>query len=244
MAGRPATIEVADRPTVDRGLVLLAGGLLLGGMLVNAISTMFHPSGDEDDHEAIFAEYADSGGWEAIHLGQLLGILMALAGLLVIYRGLRGRAQVPVLAQLAAAATVVTAATMALLQAIDGVALKQAADAWVASSGAQEPIRFADAETVRWLEWGVQSYFRVMLGVSLALIGATLILTRMLPPWLGWVAVGAGVLSVANGIDVGYQGLESGFQDFAIAASQIAILVFAVGVLVVGLRQRDRLVRA
>lgn len=244
MAGRPATTEVADRPAADRGLVLLAGGLLLGGMLVNAISTMFHPSGDEDDHEAIFAEYADSGGWEAIHLGQLLGILIALAGLLVIYRGLRGRAQFPVLAQLAAAATVVTAATMALLQAIDGVALKQAADAWVASSGAQEPIRFADAETVRWLEWGVQSYFRVMLGVSLALIGATLILTRMLPPWLGWVAVGAGVLSVANGIDVGYQGLESGFQDFAIAASQIAILVFAVGVLVVGLRQRDRLVRA
>lgn len=244
MAGRPATTEVADRPAADRGLVLLAGGLLLGGMLVNAISTMFHPSGNEDDHAAIFAEYADSGGWEAIHLGQLLGILIALAGLLVIYRGLRGRAQVPVLAQLAAAATVVTAVTMALLQAVDGVALKQAADAWVASSGAQEPIRFADAETVRWLEWGVQSYFRVMLGVSLALIGATLILTRMLPPWLGWVAVGAGVLSVANGIDVGYQGLESGFQDLAIAASQIAILVFAVGVLVVGLRQRDRLVRA
>lgn len=229
---------MADRISEPRA-VRLAGGLLLGGVLINAISTMFHPSGDEDDHEAIFAEYADSGAWEAIHLGQLLGVLTALAGLLVIYLVLSSRGEVAVLGRFAAAATVVTAATVVVLQAVDGVALKQAANAWVASSGAQEPIRFADAETIRWLEWGVQSYFRVMLGASLALFGAAILLARLISGWVGWLAIVAGLLSVANGIDVGYQGLESGFQDIAIGVSQIAILAFATGVLVTGVRDRD-----
>jgi hypothetical protein len=58
---------------------------LLGGFVLNAVVTMaFHPSGDEDDHEAIFTEYADSGGWVAIHLGQFAGVLIVLAGFLVL----------------------------------------------------------------------------------------------------------------------------------------------------------------
>lgn len=233
MARRPTSTRASDL-----GSARVAGGLLVGGFLINAIATMFHPSGAEDDHESIFAEYADSSSWEAVHVGQLLGVLMALAGLLIIYRALRASDQAPVLSQVAAAATIITGATMVVLQAIDGVALKQATNAWVAASGAEEAGRFANAETVRWLEWGVQSYFRVMLGVSFALFGAALIITRMLPAWLGWLATGAGLLSIANGVDVGYQGLESGFQDLAIGPSQIAILVFAVGVLITGRQKR------
>jgi hypothetical protein len=232
------TAPIADQPS-ERSALRLAGGLLVGGILLNAVATAFHPTGDEDDHEEIFAEYADSGAWEALHLLQLAGVLAALAGLLVLYRALTARGEVRVLASLAAGATVITAACMAMLQAVDGVALKQAVDAWTDASGAQEAIRFADAESVRWLEWGVQSYFRVLLGLSLVLFGAAIVATRLVPRWLGWVAVLSGLLSVANGIDVGYNGLESGFQDVAIGASQLAILVFAVGVLVTGVRHRD-----
>ncbi len=39
-----------------------------------------------------------------------------------------------------------------VLQAVDGVALKQAVDAWVSAPDAEEAARFASAETVRWLE--------------------------------------------------------------------------------------------
>jgi len=39
------------------------GALLPVGFVVNAIQRMLlHPSGAEDDHEATFAEYADSPG--------------------------------------------------------------------------------------------------------------------------------------------------------------------------------------
>jgi hypothetical protein len=219
------------------GSVLRLGGwLLVGGFLLNAVVTMlFHPSGEENDHPAIFTEYADSDAWEAVHLGQFIGVLAALAGLLVLAFLLRSRGAV-VLARLAAAATIATAATWAVLQAVDGVALKQAVDAWVASSGDEDSSRFADAEIVRWLEWGVQSYFRVLLGLTLALFGAAVVMTRVVAGWLGWVAVIGGALSVAAGIDVGYNGLESGFGDIVVPASQVAFVVFAVGILVMGMR--------
>jgi hypothetical protein len=61
---------------------------------------------------------------------------------------------------------------------VDGVTLKQAVDAWAAASGTEEATRFADAETVRWIEWGLQSYFRVLLGVAFLLLGAAAVVSR------------------------------------------------------------------
>jgi hypothetical protein len=223
---------------VDEGRTLqLSGGLLLLGFLVNAVFTMFHPSGSEDDHEAIFTEYADSGAWVAVHIGQFVGVLIALAGLFVLNRALRARGAAA-LAQLAAGAAVATAATWAILQGLDGVALKQAVDAWVDAAGPEEALRFGDAETIRWLEWGFQSYFRILFGLTVALFGAAILATRLVGSWLGWLALLAGAFSIVAGIDVGYSGLESGFGDVVIYAFQLAALFFAVGMLVVASRRR------
>lgn len=219
----------------------LAGGLVLGGLLISFVARLFHPSGDEDDHEAIFTEYADNGAWVAVHLVEFVGVATALAGLLVLYRVLRVSGEAPVLAGFAAGATIAAAACWAVLQGLDGVALKQAVDAWVGASGAQEEIRFDNAETVRWLEWGFQTYFRVLLGLSLALFGAAILVTRLIKRWLGWVAVLAGALSAALGIVVAYEGLESGFDAAAGPAFLVVMLVFAIGLLVTGLRRRQPL---
>lgn len=208
--------------------------------MLNAVVTMaFHPSGDEDDHEAIFTEYADSGGWVAIHLGQFAGVLIVLAGFLVLYRALR--AEAPHLSLLAAAAAVAAAATWAVLQAVDGVALKQAVDTWADASGTEEPIRFADAETVRWLEWGVQSYVRLLFGLGLLLLGVALVASRLVASWIGWLAALAGLLSAAIGVDVGYSGLDSDFQEVASPVFQLVVLAFVIGILVSGARRQDPL---
>jgi hypothetical protein len=228
----------------ERSALRLTGALLLGGFLLNLVATLFHPTGAEDDHPAIFREYAESDPWVAVHLGQFVGVLIALAGLLVLYRALKVRGRVLALARFAATSTIATAATWAIPQGVDGVALKQAVDAWVDASGAEQAIRFADAETVRWLEWGVQSYFRILFGLSLVLSGAAIVVSRIVAGWLGWLGVLAGLLSVAKGIDVGYAGLESGFGDLADSAFQLAVLVFAVGVFVTGVRRRDPLAAA
>jgi hypothetical protein len=160
---------------------------------------------------------------------------MAFAGLLVLCRALRRAA--PYLALMAAGALIVTSATWAVLQGVDGVTLKQAVDAWAAASGGEQATRYADAETVRWIEWGLQSYFRVVLGVALLLMGAAAIVTRLIPTWLGALLAFAGLLSLAIGVSVGYAGLESGFQDAVGIVFQLVVLIFTVGLLVVGRRR-------
>jgi hypothetical protein len=232
----PRAIESLERSTLR-----LAGGLIVGGFLLNLVVTLFHPSGDEDNHRLIFTKYADSDAWVAIHLGQFIAVFIALAGLVVLYRFLTLGVEGSLLSRFAVGATFATAAAFAILQGMDGVALKQAVDAWTDASGAQKAIRFDNAETLRWLEWGFQSYFRLLLGMSLVLFGAAILATRRAAAWLGWVAVLAGAVSVAIGIDVGYSGLESSFQDAAGIAFLLALAVFAVGLIVSGARRPDRL---
>ncbi|MEU0170225.1 hypothetical protein ABZ214_33055 [Streptomyces iakyrus] len=219
----------------------IAGGLMVGGFLLNVIMTAgFHPSGEEDDHPAIFTKYAASDPWIAVHLLQFIGVLVTLSGLLVLYRALRGAGGPSLVAQLGAAAAVATAAIWAVLQGMDGVGLKQAVDSWVSASGSEKAIRFANAETVRWLEWGFQSYFRILLGLTLTLFGAAILVGRRVPGWLGWTALVAGVCSVIFGVDVGYSGLASGVQDVLGVAIFVFVLVLAFGVLVTGVRERGR----
>ncbi len=56
--------------------------------------------------------------------------------------------------------------------------------------------------------------------------------TRALAGWVGCIAVLAGILSLAVGVDVAYNGLESVVQRIAVPAFQVAMLVFAIGVVV------------
>src|SRR5918995_7187178 len=160
MSVSPREEPPASGTSADRGALTLSGALLLVGFVVNAIQRMLlHPTGAEDDHEAIFTEYAESDVWVFTHFLEFVLVLVAFAGLLVLCRALRP--ETPYLALLTAGAIIVTSATWAALQGVDGVTLKQSVDAWAAASGTeQEATRYADAETVRWIEWGLQSYFR------------------------------------------------------------------------------------
>jgi hypothetical protein len=233
-----AELNGDDGLAARRDDLRLSGGLLLGGFVVNAIQRMLlHPSGAEDDHEAIFTEYAESDVWVATHFAEFVLVLVAFAGLLVLCRALRREA--PHLALIAAGAIIVTSATWTALQAVDGVTLKQSVDAWAAASRTEQAARYADAETVRWIEWGLQSYFRILLGVAFLLLGAAAVVSR-LASWLGVLLVVGGLASLAVGISVGYAGLESGFQDAVGIIFQLAALAFAVGVFVAGTRRDKR----
>lgn len=221
----------------SRYLVKLSGALLVAGLLFNLIVTMaWHPSGEENNHPEIFAEYAASGGWVLTHFAQFLGVAAALAGLFVLCQALRSTGAATLLSRLGMGALIATVTAFGMLQAIDGITLKEAVDTWAAASGPEKEVRFADAETVRWTEWGLQSYFRILIGLSLLLVGAAILASRLLVSWLGWLLVLGGAASIAVGIDVGYSGLESGFQDTVGLIFQAAMLIAAIGVLVAGVR--------
>jgi hypothetical protein len=231
--------RAADAADARPSLLRLAGIPMVGGLIVNAVSTAFHPGGAEDTHEVIFTQSANSDPWIAVHIGQFVGILLTLGGLLVLRSAMRAAGQA-LLPYLATAATVATAAIWAVLQGLDGVGLKNAVDDWEGASGTEKAMRFAGAEIIRWLEWGFQSYFRLLLGVALLLVGAGILASRLLASWLGWAAVLAGVMSVVFAVDVGYSGLEGALQDALAMPFLIVVLALSIGVLVRGFRERTR----
>ena len=231
----------ASGTSADRALTL-SGALLVVGFVVNAIQRMscIRPERRTITRRSSPSTRRVTAGWPLIL--QSSYSCSSPCRLLVLCHALRQ--ETPYLALLAAGGIIATSATWTVLQAVDGVTLKQAVDAWAAASGTEEATRFADAETVRWTEWGLQSYFRVLLGVAFALLGSAAVVSRLVPSWLGVLLVVAGLLSVAIGISVGYAGLESGFQDAVGIAFQLIVVVFIVGLLVVGRRAREPGTRA
>jgi hypothetical protein len=58
---------------------------------------------------------------------------------------------------------------------VDGVALKQAVNAWASAPAAEKAARFAVAEGMRWLEWGTRSYESFTLGLAVMLCAIAMV---------------------------------------------------------------------
>src|SRR5215207_2944142 len=92
------------------------------GVVVIAISEIFHPAREDPmDFPAVFEEYAQSNVWTTVHLGESFGF----------------------------AAAVTTAASFTVLQAVDGITLRYAVDAWASAPTPQKTAAFAAAEVAR-----------------------------------------------------------------------------------------------
>jgi hypothetical protein len=134
---------------VHHKLLRLAATLVFVGEVLLGVAQFLHPGGG-NTYEATFADYAASGNWVVIHLGQFVGMAVALAGLIVLFFALGVSQGTPRRVGLFGA----IAAGMALVlygvfEAVDGVALKQAVNAWASAPAAEKAARFASAEAIR-----------------------------------------------------------------------------------------------
>ena len=66
-----------DRPFSSS---LRLSSTLLVGQLPYIVGTEFHTGGEANNHPAIFAAYASSGIWAAVHIGQFAAMAIILAG--------------------------------------------------------------------------------------------------------------------------------------------------------------------
>ncbi len=57
---------------------------------------------------------------------------------------------------------------------------------------------------MRWAEWGLQSYFRLLMGLTFMLYAAAAVRAGVVARW----AAGAGMLYMAVGVAVGHTGFE------------------------------------
>ena len=80
-----------------------------------------------------------------------------------------------------------------MLQAVDGVALKWAVDAWARAPVDERAPLFAGAMALRWTEYSLQSYSNMLLGLTLLLFAGAIALGTRYPCWLAWSAAGSGI---------------------------------------------------
>ena len=179
------------------------------GILVIAIAEIFHPSREDPmNNHAVFMEYAHSDIWTTVHLGEYFGFLLLLGGLIALYYSVSAKRGMGAgLAPFGLAAAVTAAASFTVLQAVDGVALKRAVDAWASAPAAQKMAAFAAAEAVRWTEIAMNSFSYFLAGLTLFLFGVAIALGSVYPRWVGWIAVVSGAAFMYNGaVEVAYEG--------------------------------------
>ncbi len=212
--------------TTDRTALRLSGTLLFVGVLLSFSAGILHPDREmANNHPAVFAEYAASTNWTMIHLGQFAGVAVIVAGLLALFSALTDDLGTPGWANRYAAVCAIAAlALYAVLQAVDGVALKQAVDAWASAPEGEKAGRFASAETIRWLEWGVRSYQSFVLGLSFLLFGTAIVLSARIAKPIGYLMGLAGLAYVVQGWILGSEGFSA-----ANSIPTLAGIVFVVG---------------
>jgi hypothetical protein len=176
---------------------------------VLVVAESFHPSREDPmDNPAVFAEYADSDIWTAVHLLEYFGFLLLLGGLVALYYSLKDRPGVGAgLAPFGLAAAVTTAASFTVLQAVDGIALKRAVDAWASAPADQQTAAFAAAEAIRWIEIAMNSLSFFLAGLTLFIYGLAILLGTVYPRWAGLIAMVSGAALMYNGVvEVAYEG--------------------------------------
>ncbi len=205
------TVEEVDS-SMDQSALRLAGALLLGGQLLYILITQFHTGGDANDHPSIFAKYAGSGDWKGVHAGQFAAMAIVVAGLIALCFAVHMQAPVASwTARMGAVLAVVALGLYGVLQAVDGIGNKEVDRAWVNASPAQKTARFASAEAMRWLEWGVRSYHDYALGLALLLLGAAVLAVPVLviPRPVGYLMGLSGAAYLVQGWVVGSQGFSN-----------------------------------
>jgi hypothetical protein len=204
---------------IDRKSLRLAGTLLFAGQFLYVVVTLFHTGGDANNHPSIFAAYAGSSTWTIVHVAQFVCVAILIAGLLALAFALDFDARAAAwVGRLGAGAAVVALALEGALQAVDGVANKQADLAWISAPDAEKAARFASAEAIRWIEWGMRSYQAFALGLALLLLAAAVVRVVAVPRPIAVLMALSGLVFLAQGWVVGFEGFSPTMSNAIVLA--------------------------
>ena len=226
----------------DRSLLRLSATLVVIGELLFALVTaLFHPDGDANNHPVVFAEYASSASYTAVHFVQFVFMAVLLLGLLVLFFALNVRSgALGWVGRFAAVSVVVALALYGVLQAVDGIALKHAVDAWANAPEAQKATRFASAETVRWLEWGANSYQIFMFALALILLATVIVGTARVPRAIGYLMGLAAIPNLVQSWVVGNEGFSVSWLAGSLSTVGLPLmLAWSIWLLIVAWRMKE-----
>lgn len=200
-----------QKPTeLHRPLLRIGSIAFLVGLIIVVVSTAIHPSREDPaNHPPVFAEYANDDSWIAIHIGQFAGGMMVFAGGFVALYRLIAQSEssmASVLAWVGLALAILTASAIAVLQAVDGIALKMAVNSWVAVSAEEKATTSSIAEGIRFIEYGTNSIFRLLQGTAAVVFGFAIVKSKILSRWIGVAGIIVGVVTIYAGMEVAHLG--------------------------------------
>lgn len=205
-----------------------AAAAAVAGAVLLMLGTALHPlEADPADAAAAFAEYAGDDLWVASHLGQFLGVVLIFIGLVGLSDSLRGQTAEWV-TRLGIFFGVAAVATAAVLQAVDGVALKVMVDTWAKSEAEKKQIAFQGAMAVRQIEVGLASFSALLFGTVFVLFGSAVALSETYPNWLGWFGLIGGIGTIAGGLTTAAAGFSNIAMIIAMSFNVILVIWMAV----------------
>jgi hypothetical protein len=183
----------------DLRVFRIGGVAAVVGSLAGMVGNLIHPVTPIGDPEGTARVIAESELWAPVHLAIVVGILLMLGGLVALAHSIR-EGLAGALARFGLVAAVAGAVIGLVLVILDGVAARQLAQEWVAASPEHRELALGLVQTNETMNFALASLFNlVFAAATFILYGAAVALDDAYPRWLGWVAVGAGVLSVGAG---------------------------------------------
>lgn len=227
---------------VDRMLLRFSALLLIVGEVVYQVAEQFHPEGGITPNN-VFTAYANSPSWTLVHEAQFAGSTIVIFGMLALFFALNVNSGIlGAMNRFAAALAVAALALNGTLYAVDGVALKQAVDAWMGASVSQQSAFFAVVQGIRGVEWGLRSYVDFTTGLTLVLFGIVIASTTRIPRPIGYIMGLSGLVYIAQGYGygTGYTSLSNFVTWMPNSLNyQFLIIVWAIWLLVSAWRMKE-----
>ena len=217
-----------DRPQPDGtpGNRYYRLGATLGvvGALLLIAGTMAHPMVSDANNAAdAFAAYAATSRptWVSAHLAQLAGVAGMVVAMVLLVWAVAGTAATG--SRLMTMCGTATVAVTAVLQAVDGIALKATVDLWSQAAAADRSALFAAAQAVRHVEIGLDAMFSLALAATTLLFGLVLLRGSRGRRALGAVALVTAVIASAAGILFGLRGFSTTAMNMGAASGVLGI---------------------
>jgi hypothetical protein len=221
-----------SNPDFERPMLRMGSVAFGAGLVIIIVSTLFHASSEDlMDNPVVFAVYAESDPWIAAHIGQFAGVMLVFAGgFVALYRLLvkseYGTASA--LAWFGLVTAILVASTFAILQGVDGIALKIAVNTWhaiplTADTEGEKAIAFRVGEGIRWTEIDINSYNRILQGAVAIIFGVAIAKSALLSKWIGAVGIFAGAATVIAGVGIAYVG----FAPLPVVGDVSTVISFA-----------------
>lgn len=180
--------QAAGTQPSTRAMRVAAVGLVVGTLLY-IVPSAVHGNPPIDDARSVLGYVAERPTWRAIHLVNILAVLVWLGSFALLGPVFRDGAAA--VSRVARVVLTVAAAVFAVYFSIHAFGLSTAADAYFAA-GADQAAVLERTETVLILLGSIAFTAQAMLGLGVLLYGVTVARTRGLPSWLGWVGAVAG----------------------------------------------------